>query len=33
MSEMDDNKGTLLVIINSKKGQELFDKINKKVVK
>ena len=26
--EMDDGKGTSLVIVNSKKGQELFDKIN-----
>lgn len=30
--EMDDGKGTSLVIVNSKKGQELFDRINEFMV-
>lgn len=32
MPEMDDDKGTSLVIINSSKGQKLFDEIKEKIV-
>jgi len=32
MPEFDDDKGLSLVVVNSKKGQELFEKINKKIV-
>ena len=30
--DLNDNKGISLVIVNSKKGQELFEKINKKLI-
>lgn len=32
MPELDDNKGTSLVIVNSKKGQELFENIKEKII-
>lgn len=32
LPEMDDNKGTSLVIVNSKKGQELFNEIKEKTI-
>ena len=32
LPEMDDNKGTSLVIVNSKKGREIFEKISNNVI-